>query len=140
LTSDAKDGRIPHEPRATPSVLASIPDCLKSTLIDSADTEKGKRRSVLVSSNSLANKFIFTRWGIRPSQRRRYRNLFTAIRKHCRVLFQHYLLRGRLQWNEASDEMIFGVYKYDEIRGNLILGFVHLDPNSAWTLPFREAQ
>ncbi|RLI56034.1 MAG: hypothetical protein DRP09_07745 [Candidatus Thorarchaeota archaeon] len=98
---------------------------------------KSKRKSVLISSNSLANKFIFSRWGIRPSQRRRYRNLFTSVRKHCRVLFQHYLLRGRVQWTEGNEQRIFGVYKFDEIRGNLIVGFVLIAPGSEWTLPSR---
>jgi hypothetical protein len=29
---------------------------------------------------------------------------------------------------------MFGVYKFDEVRGNLILGFVKMTPESEWTL------
>lgn len=126
-----------RDPEATPSVLASIPDCLKNTLLDSIKVEKNGRKSILVSSNNLTNRFIFSRWGIRPSQRRRYRNLFGSIRKHCRILFQHYLLRGKIDWTDSSGKHIFGIYKFDEVRGNLILGFVIMTPESEWTLPNR---
>jgi len=125
------------DPIATPSILASIPDCLKDTLLDSIKNEKKSRKSVLVSSNNLTNRFIFSKWGIRPSQRRRYRNLFASIRKHCRILFQHYLIRGRIEWIDNVGNHLFGIYKFDEVRGNLILGFVIMTPESEWTLPNR---
>ena len=32
---------------------------------------------------------------------------------------------------------MFGVYKFDEVRGNLILGFVRMTPESEWTLSNR---
>ncbi|TFG35055.1 hypothetical protein EU527_00200 [Candidatus Thorarchaeota archaeon] len=126
-----------RDPEATPSVLASIPDCLKSTLLESANVEKKGRKSILVSSNNLTNRFIFSRWGIRPSQRRRHRNLFASIRKHCRIMFQHYLLRGKIEWIDNSGRHIFGIYKFDEVRGNLILGFVTITPDNEWTLSNR---
>ena len=126
-----------RDPEATPSILASIPDCLKETLLDSINDEKRGRRSVLVSSNNLTNRFIFLKWGIRPSQRRKYRNLFASIRKHCRILFQHYLLRGKMEWIDSSGRHLFGIYKFDEVRGNLILAFVTMSPGSEWTLPNR---
>jgi len=83
-----------------------------------------QRKSILVSSNGLANRFILERWGIRPSQRRRYRNLYASVRKQTRNLLQHYLLRERVEWTLAGDTRRFGVFKFDEIRGNLIVGFV----------------
>lgn len=124
-----------REPEATPSILASIPECLRDALKEAMNTRG--RKSVLISSNSLTNRFIFSRWGIRPSQRRRYKNLFASVRKQSRVVFQHYLLRGRVEWTDESGRNIFGVYKFDEIRGNLILGFVVMTPDSEWTLSNR---
>ncbi|MFW9926359.1 MAG: hypothetical protein ACFFDM_06275 [Candidatus Thorarchaeota archaeon] len=124
-----------REPEATPSILASIPECLRDALKEAMSTRG--RKSVLISSNSLTNRFIFSRWGIRPSQRRRYKNLFASVRKQSRVVFQHYLLRGRVEWTDESGRNIFGVYKFDEIRGNLILGFVAMTPDSEWTLSNR---
>ncbi|MFW9805178.1 MAG: hypothetical protein ACFFFK_00450 [Candidatus Thorarchaeota archaeon] len=126
-----------REPEATPSILASIPECLRESLKEAINTKGRGRKSVLISSNNLTNRFIFSRWGIRPSQRRRYKNLFASVRKQCRVVFQHFLLRGRIEWTDDSERHIFGVYKFDEIRGNLILGFVVMTPQSEWTLPNR---
>ena len=127
--------QLVREPEATPSILASIPECLRNALKEAISTRG--RKSVLISSNSLTNRFIFDRWGIRPSQRRRYKNLFASVRKQSRVVFQHYLLRGRVEWIDDSGRNVFGVYKFDEIRGNLILGFVAMTPESEWTLSKR---
>jgi hypothetical protein len=52
-------------------------------------------------------------------------------------VFQHFLLRGRVEWTADSERYVFGVYKFDEIRGNLILGFVVMTPESEWTLSNR---
>ncbi|MGY5881705.1 MAG: hypothetical protein RTV31_15745 [Candidatus Thorarchaeota archaeon] len=137
MTNTTHTKTIVREPEATASILASIPDCLKDTLLNSSTPEGKGRKSVLISSNNLANRFILSRWGIRPSQRRRYKNLFSSIRKHCRILFNHYLLRGRIEWIDISGKHLFGVYKFDEVRGNLILGFVVMTPESEWTLSNR---
>lgn len=126
---------LTRDPKVTPSILASIPECLRNALKEAIDNRG--RKSVLISSNSLTNRFIFSRWGIRPSQRRRYKNLFASVRKQSRVVFQHYLLRGRVEWTDESVRNVFGVYKFDEIRGNLILGFVAMTPDSEWTLSNR---
>lgn len=85
---------------------------------------------MLISSNSLANRFIFTRWGIRASQRKRYKNLFSKIRQQCRTYFHHLLSTGQISCTNGTDTLRFGVYKFDEVRGNLILGFVHIDDES----------
>ena len=113
-----------REPKVTTSVLASIPDCLHIMLLDNLQRTSEKRTSILVSSNNLANRFILERWGIRSSQRRRYKNLFSTVRKQCRAIFRTYLARGKLVWTYQNDEFVFGVFKFDEVRGNLILGFV----------------
>jgi hypothetical protein len=125
------------EPKTTPSILASIPDCFRSILLETVEKLKKKEKSTLISSNSLANRFILERWGIRPSQRKRYRNLFAQVRKQCRAIFQHYLMRGRVEWTTDNTSYVFGVFKFDEIRGNLILGFVLTPPESEWKLRFR---
>ncbi|MBE0526778.1 hypothetical protein E4H12_01260 [Candidatus Thorarchaeota archaeon] len=137
MTNTTHTKSITRDPEATASVLASIPDCLKDTLLNSSTSDNKGRKSVLISSNNLANRFILSRWRIRPSQRRRYKNLFTSIRKHCRIIFNHYLLRGRIEWIDISGKHLFGVYKFDEVRGNLILGFVTMTPESEWTLSNR---
>ena len=113
-----------REPKITTSILASIPDCLHNMLEENAQRTAERRISILVSSNNLANRFILERWGIRSSQRRRYKNLFSTIRKQCRALFRNYLARGNVVWKNHSSEFSFGVFKFDEVRGNLILGFV----------------
>jgi hypothetical protein len=125
------------DPKITESILARIPECLRKILQDSVEKKKRQRKSILISSNSLANRFILERWGIRPSQRRRYRNIFATIRRQCRTVFQHYLARRRIEWNNESNSYLFGIFKFDEIRGNLILGFVLTSPEAEWTLPHR---
>ncbi|MFW9918414.1 MAG: hypothetical protein ACFFED_02360 [Candidatus Thorarchaeota archaeon] len=124
------DGAIPHDP--SPSVLAAVPDVLKEKLrVAILNSEKNKT-STLISSNTLANQFIFERWGIRSSQRRRYRNLFSQVRRQCRDVFRHYLQRGWLEVREDSEKHTFGVYEFDDKRGNLILGFVKVTRESEW--------
>lgn len=119
------------EPKVTPSVQAAIPDLLKSQLVESVlGTNERKKKSLLISSNSLANKFIFETWGIRSSQRRKYRNLFSDIRKRCRNLFRFFLQKGRISTNQNGNEYVFGIFRFDEVRGNLILGFTHLDDDN----------
>ncbi|MHA2026159.1 MAG: hypothetical protein ACW98U_09685 [Candidatus Thorarchaeota archaeon] len=131
-----RDSRVlVKEPEVTPSILADIPKVLREALADTNKIERPKRKSVLISSNSLANRFILSRWGIRPSQRRRYKTLFATVRNECRVIFQHYLLKGRVEGTVESEKLLYGIYKFDEIRGNLILGFVAMTPDSEWSLP-----
>ena len=98
---------IVREPEATPSILASIPDCLRNALKEAVNNRG--RKSVLISSNSLTNRFILSRWSIRPSQRRKYKNLFASVRKQSRVVFQNYLLSGRVEGNDGSGRKVFGV-------------------------------
>ena len=134
---DAQSGSTVYEPKTTPSVLATVPHCLRQTLERAMNGPSGRRRSILISSNSLANRFILERWGIRPSQRKRYRNLFTNVRRQCRAIFHHYLIRGRVEWETMKNRHVFGVFKFDEIRGNLILGFVLMSPEAEWKLRSR---
>ena len=118
------------EPKLTPSILGKIPDVLKDVLADTiSDSSKSSGRSILISSNSLCNRFIHTRWGIRPSQRRRHRNLFSGVRKACRDYFTHLLEQGSVTNEKGKVSFDFVVYKFDEIRGNLILGFKSRDEN-----------
>ena len=124
-------------PEPTPSILASIPECLKDALRKSILVEPTGRRPILISSNGLANRFILARWGIRPSQRRHYRNLFLQVRKHCRDVFQYYVSRGRLEWDTPGGVRLLGVFKFDDIRGNIILSFVPVRPDSEWALTNR---
>ena len=130
-----RKGYLIVEPETTPSILANIPECLRNILKESKEASKKRKRATLISSNSLANRFILERWGIRPSQRRRFKNLFSSVRKQCRTIFNHVLSRGRMEWNIGNMRYVFGVYKFDEIRGNLILGFVEVSPEEEWTLP-----
>ena len=119
------------EPKITPSVLAAVPDILKKYLHEVVmKPPTRKRKSMLISSNSLANRFIFARWGIRASQRRRYKNLFSKIRAQCRTYFHHILSTGQITSTNGKDTFRFGVYKFDEVRGNLIFGFVYIDDES----------
>ncbi|MFW9844132.1 MAG: hypothetical protein ACFFEV_06135 [Candidatus Thorarchaeota archaeon] len=113
------------EPEVTPSVQAAIPALLKSQLVNSVlGKNERTKKSTLISSNSLANKFIFERWGIRSSQRRKYRNLFSDVRKRCRNLFKFFIQKGQISTHLNGIIYEFGVFKFDEVRGNLILGFV----------------
>ncbi|MDH4213167.1 MAG: hypothetical protein OEV85_04540 [Candidatus Thorarchaeota archaeon] len=119
------------EPSLTPSSISSIPSHLKMTLLEILSRYEGKgRKGILISSNSLANKFIHLQWNIRPTQRRQYRNLFLAVREECRSIFQYYINNREVIYQEHGTDYKFRVYKFDEVRGNLILGFVYIDPNS----------
>ncbi len=122
------------DPLVTPSVLASIPDVLHTLLYEACTKGKNPRQAVLISSNSLANRFIMQRWGIRPSQRKRFKNLFSLVRRHCRTLFEYYLARGQYIWSNGRSCKTWGVYKYDRVRGNLILGFVFLPVDKAFPI------
>jgi hypothetical protein len=113
-----------REPRVTTSILASIPDCIHRTLQENVQRTTERRTSILISSNNLANRFILERWGIRSSQRRRYKNLFGTIRLQCRAIFRNYLTLGKVTWKDQNGKYAFGVFMFDEVRGNLILGFV----------------
>jgi hypothetical protein len=115
--------KLVREPQTTPSILGGVPDLLRATLMECIAC--GNKR-LLLSSNSLANKFIFEKWGIRPTQRKRYRNLFSSVRRHCRTLFRYYVHLGRIAWTDNGEQFIFGVYEYDSIRGNLVLSFVKM--------------
>ncbi|MFW9767963.1 MAG: hypothetical protein ACFFF9_00500 [Candidatus Thorarchaeota archaeon] len=127
--------KLQLEPEATPSVLSNIPNTLQSFLMNSIRKKTRERKTVLVASNSLANRFILEQWGIRASQRRRYKNLFASVRQRCRAMFHNYLARGKTEWVSESNRIIFGVYKFDEIRGNLILAFVKVTSETEWSLP-----
>jgi hypothetical protein len=119
-------------PTLTPSILADIPNLLRKMLIEASN--QNKRGPILVSSNRLANRFIFERWGIRPSQRKRYKTLFSDLRRHCRILFQYLLKHERFEWKSGTQNHSFGAFKYDLIRGNLILSFRYLNPKNDWIL------
>ena len=133
--TDARPGQTSKEAerRATPSAMADLPIILKGLLLASINN-KQRKKSVLLSSNSLGNRFILEKWGIRPSQRRRNKNLFSISRRHARKLFRRILNRGRFDWTTRDSELAFGVYMLDEIRGNLILGFVQLKSDSPWNI------
>jgi hypothetical protein len=133
------DSVVMDEPEPTPSILAAVPDCLRDALCKTIGAQPKGRKPVLISSNGLANRFILARWGIRPSQRRRYRRLFLLVRKQCRDIFQCYVNRGWLEWDIPTGARMLGVFRFDEIRGNLILGFVPVPAGSEWTLATRQA-
>lgn len=119
---------LSREVVVTPSIVASIPDILKRTLIENISEEKKLRhKNILVSSNSLANRFIFERWKIRSSQRRYYKNLFSDIRNHCRRVFRYYERKGVIKSQLETNLQRFSVHRFDEIRGNIILGFLPID-------------
>mgnify|MGYP007088144557 CR=1 FL=1 len=122
---------VPSEPVLIPRSISNIPSLLMLTLLEILRRYDTKgRKSLLISSNSLANKFIFSQWGIRPSQRRQYRNLFRTVRGQCRCIFQYYTNQGEVICQNHEADHKFRVYKFDEVRGNLIIGFVHVDANS----------
>ena len=122
---------VSHEPAVTPSIRSSIAVLLKETILENYSKQEGRgRRSSLISSNCLANRFVHLHWGIRPSQRRQYRNLFSEVREQCRELFRYYANQGEVVSQKEGTEYRYGVYKYDEVRGNLILGIVYIGTDS----------
>jgi hypothetical protein len=121
------------EPNITPNEISKIPMVLKQILTEKIQKQEGKKRkSTLISSNGLANRFIHLQWGIRPSQRRHYRNLFSSVREQCRILFQYYLRQGEIIDGRENHDYGYHVYKFDEVRGNLILGFICAEKESAF--------
>jgi hypothetical protein len=124
---------VSSEPVLTSRIITKIPFLLKTILQEAFcnDNRRG-RRSVLISSNNLANRFIHLQWGIRPSQRKQFRKLFSMVREQCRTLFQYYIKQENIMIRDQEKHQRIGVYKFDEVRGNLILCFVCIDPN----LPF----
>jgi len=130
-----------ESPDVSHSALAAIPSSLRTMLEELAGHAEDRGRcSLLISSNSLANRFILERWGIRPSQRKRYRSLYAAVRRHCRTLFEYYVARGRFEWKDGAGIHVWGVYKYDRVRGNMILGFVRIPDGTPLFLSRRRRQ
>lgn len=121
-----------HQPNAnTPKEFEtkypkSVSECLNDTLSESLLEPEQPPDSTLVSSNKLANRYIFEKWGIRASQRRKYRNLFSKVRQQCRQLFRQYLYEGKVEVSNDARKHTLWVYKFDDIRGNLILGFAKI--------------
>jgi hypothetical protein len=116
------------EPVLTPSIIASIPDLLTKLLTEKTENHVHlKQNSILISSNTLSNRFILTKWGIRPSQRCRHKNLFSDVRKACRDYFNYLIRKGRISCTQKMRRFDFGVFKFDKIRGNLILGFASIE-------------
>jgi hypothetical protein len=128
---------VPKEPEVSESILAKIPGCLRRILQSSSGKHKHKKKAILISSHSLGNRFIIQHWGIRPSQRKRYHALFSTIRNECYNIFQHYLERGSIIWKADGNRYVFGIYKFEEERGNLILGFRKLGPNEEYKLLYK---
>ncbi|MGV9102507.1 MAG: hypothetical protein ACOC38_00495 [Promethearchaeia archaeon] len=93
---------------------------------------KNCKNSLLISSNSLANRFILDEWGIRPSQRRQYKNLFSVVRERCRTLFNYYSSKRRFEWTEQDTKYFFGIHRFDKVRGNVILRFVSIPSDKQW--------
>ncbi|MFX0107058.1 MAG: hypothetical protein ACFE7R_02135 [Candidatus Hodarchaeota archaeon] len=119
-----KHAVLRKDPRLTASVLADIPTVLRKILIQNETRSTTSGKSILVSSNTLANKFILNQWGIRSSQRKRFKNLFSQVRKRCRQIFHHYRKQGIIRWENGEKKYLFAVLSYDEIRGNVILSFI----------------
>ena len=123
--------RVSHEPTLTPNGKSSVSVLLKEIILENCSRQEGRGRgSVLISSNSLANRIVYLNWGIRSSQRRQYRNLFSEVREQCRNLFRYYVNQGEVVGEKEGTEYRYGVYKFDEVRGNLILGIVFVDAGS----------
>lgn len=109
---------------ASGNVLDEIPVFLEDTLVSIATSENDGQNNIILSSRTLANRFISSRWGIRSSQRRRYLNLFSSLQKHCRILFDQYLASGKLEWADNSGKHLFGVHEISGRRQKHTLGFV----------------
>ncbi len=138
MTSVNSGGTGAVDLAATPSVLAGIPACLRR-MLESAVAGRSTRvmHPILISSNSLANRFILERWGIRPSQRRRYRNLFIAVRRYCRAFFRRQVALRYVSWHRDDESITFAVYEFDQVRGNLVLAFTFVPPEESWWVPTR---
>ncbi len=133
-SEDEKNKRsIRWTPEVTPSVLGSIPDVLRTVVADTVN-HPDRKSATLVSSNSIANRCILDRWGIRPSQRNRFKQLFSLIRKHTRKVFEHYLARGWIELKLGSQSVNYRIIKFDEARGNLILKFIEITKENEWLL------
>ncbi|NHJ12540.1 MAG: hypothetical protein EAX95_02640 [Candidatus Thorarchaeota archaeon] len=115
----------------TPSVLSDLPQLLRE-ILSGESTEKKFAGPVLVSSNRLANRFILQRYGIRPSQRKQYKSLFAQVRQHCRSLFEYTLRKKQIEVLHEKDRVVFGAFRYDSIRGNIILGFIRANSGEEW--------
>ncbi|MGY5851936.1 MAG: hypothetical protein RTU92_00045 [Candidatus Thorarchaeota archaeon] len=124
------DQSMSSDYRITPSVLAAIPETLRVLL----ESNVGRKKSILISSNSLANRFIMNRWEIKPSQRKRNSQLFYEVRQQCRLIFKHFLARGQIEWQRDGKKYVFGVFNYDGIKGNKVLGCVPISPEKEWIL------
>jgi len=123
------------EPKATPSVLGLVSEVLRNRLEAFLNDSRKRKNTVMLSSNGLANRIIIERWGIRPSQRKQYSNLFSDVRRHCRKYFRHLAAGRRFCWRSSSGSYTMGVFKFDEVRGNLILRFVMPQKGEEWIVP-----
>ncbi|MEM2142801.1 MAG: hypothetical protein QXQ81_06055 [Candidatus Thorarchaeota archaeon] len=50
--------------------------------------------------------------------------MFACVRRHSRDLMNTILMRGYVECPSVADRLVFSAFKFDEVRGNLILGFL----------------
>ena len=134
ILSDYKTLRksLKREPVPTPSQLAGVLTCLKDVIAENISASQRKPRSTLVSSNALANRFIMNRWDIRPSQRKRYKNLFSTVRRRTRALFESLLTRDMIEIEQNDGINTLVVHRFDDVRGNIILRFEEVPPGEEY--------
>lgn len=139
ILSDYKTLRksLKKEPIPTPSQLAGTIDCLREVLAENIVVSQTEPRSTLVSSNALANRFIMNHWDIRPSQRKRYKNLFLAVRRRTRRLFEGLLAKERIELEAEDTINTILIHKFDDVRGNIILAFREIPQGAEYKYGFR---
>lgn len=139
ILSDYKTLRksLKKEPVPAPSQLAGIVDCLKEVIAENIVVSQTEPRSTLISSNALANRFIMNRWDIRPSQRKRYKNLFSAVRRRTRHLFEGLLGKERIELEREEEVNTILIQKFDDVRGNIILTFKEIPEGEEYRYGFQ---
>ncbi|TFF91503.1 hypothetical protein EU545_03810 [Candidatus Thorarchaeota archaeon] len=110
---------------------------MKAVLAENILASQTDPRSTLVSSNALANRFIMNRWDVRPSQRKRYKNLFSTVRRRARRLFEGLLSRERVELDREDSVNTIIVRKFDDVRGNIILSFREIPPDEEYKYGFQ---
>jgi hypothetical protein len=105
----------------------SIRERLRNILLTRIRSSERRKQWNLISSEELVGKYVRERWGVSTSQETCVPRLFQHIRNQSRRVLQQVLDTGQLHLEIDSRAQVYLVFKFEDTRENLVLGFFRPD-------------
>lgn len=121
------DNNRPTDDQHARSSDVSIRKRLNRILRNRILSSERRRRWNLISSDELVSQYVKERWGITSSQEKDIPRRFQQIREQSRRVLQQFLDTGHLHLEVNSRTQLYLVFKFEETRENLVLGFFRPD-------------